>query len=458
MNGPQVVLIDDEKDLRQSYSQALELAGYSVRAFAGVEGALDLVGYAFGGVVVSDIRMPGMDGMTFLNHARSIDPDLPVILVTGHADTALAVSAMREGAYDFIEKPCHPRQLAEVVGRALDRRRLVLENRRLRKLADGRRDDLEARLQGRTAAMVDLRYRIRALADADADVLVIGETGTGKEVAARALHDIGSRSGRPFVVVDCAALPMSLAESELFGHEAGAVPGAVRARFGKFEQAHGGTVLLDDFAQLPSDLQARLARVVQDRTVTRIGSDVPIALDIRFVATARTDPAAEVATGRLRADLLYRLNVVTLRLPPLSERREDVQILFLQLVAETAARLGREVPPVPAAVLQDIADRPWPGNVRELRNAADRYVLGLGLLPASEAGTAPLSRRLADRVAEYERSLIAGALATSNGGLKAVYEGLGISRKTLYEKMQKFGLERKGFGEEDGEEPARGVD
>ncbi len=227
MKDATVLLVEDEKEVRLSYAQALDLAGFHVRAFASADGALELIGHGLSGIVVTDIRLAaGMDGMTLLGRVKAIDPDIPVVLVTGHADTALAVSAMREGAYDFIEKPCPPRQLVEVVARALDRRRLVLENRRLRTLADGRRDDLERRLIGRTPAMVDLRYRIRAVAAADADVLVTGATGTGKEVVARALHDISARKARSFVVVDCAALPTNLAEDELFGHEAGALPGA----------------------------------------------------------------------------------------------------------------------------------------------------------------------------------------------------------------------------------------
>ncbi len=452
-----VILVDDEKDVRLSYAQSLDLAGFAVRAFASAEGALDLVGHSFAGVVVSDIRMAGMDGMTLLGRVRAIDPDIPVILVTGHADTPLAVSAMREGAYDFIEKPCSAQHLADVVVRAMDRRRLVLENRRLRALADGRRDSIEARLQGRVPTVVDLRYRIRALANAAADVLVIGDTGTGKEVVARTLHDVSDRASRPFVVVDCAALPTSLAESELFGHEAGVFPGAARARFGKFEQAHGGTVLLDEIASLPLDLQARLLRVIQDRTVTRIGAHAPVSIDVRFIATSKTEPEADVAAGRLRADLFYRLGVATLRVPPLSQRREDVPLLFLQLVSEAAARLGREEPAVPQTVVADIARRPWPGNLRELRNAAERYVLGLGIAPLTGGeGESAGGARLADRVADYERSLIAGALALSGGSLKSVYEQLGISRKTLYEKMQKYGLDKRdyGFGADDPEDAA----
>lgn len=284
MKHPSVLLVDDEEDIRRSTCQSLELAGFDVRELGSAEAVLDLVTPGFAGVIVSDIRMPGMDGMTLLTRVRDIDPDVPVILVTGHGDVQLAVRAMREGAYDFIEKPFSAQHFADVVARALDRRRLVLENRLLRAAA-GKRDDLESRLPGRSQAMIDLRYRLRAVAGTDADVLIIGETGVGKEVAARALHDISGRADRPFVVINCAALPANLIESELFGHEAGAFPGALRARYGKFEHARGGTILLDEIGQMPLDLQARLLRVIEDRVIVRLGSNEPIPLDIRFIAT-----------------------------------------------------------------------------------------------------------------------------------------------------------------------------
>jgi len=386
--------------------------------------------------------MPGMDGITLMSRVREIDADIPVILATGHGDVQLAVKAMREGAYDFIEKPFNGQDLAGIAARAIDRRALVLENRLLRAVA-GKRDDIEARLPGRTQAMVDLRYRLRAVAPTDADVLIIGDTGTGKEVAARALHDISGRANRPFVAINCAALPANLIESELFGHEAGAFPGAMRARYGKFEHARGGTVLLDEIGSMPLDLQARLLRVIQERVITRLGSNEAVPLDVRFIATSKADLEAEVAAGRFRADLLYRLNVVTLRLPALTARREDVPLLFLQLVTEAAARYRRDEVDVPPQIVAEIARRDWPGNVRELRNAADRFVLGLGLSPAEQLGEDAAVMRLADRVAGFERDLIAGALAASGGSLKPVYETLGISRKTLYEKMQKYGLDKR---------------
>src|SRR5690606_15672095 len=225
-----------------------------------------------------------------------------------------------------------------------------LENRLLRAAA-GHPDDLEARLPGRSPAMIDLRYRLRALAGTDADVLIVGETGVGKEVAARALHDISARADRPFVAINCAALPENLIESELFGHEVGAFPGALRPRYGRFEHARGGTVLLDEIGSMPPDLQARLLRVIEDRVIVRLGSNEPIPLDIRFIATSKVELEEEVAAGRFRADLLYRLNVVTLRVPPLAARREDVPILFLQLLREAAGRYRREpVDPPPHVI------------------------------------------------------------------------------------------------------------
>jgi two-component system C4-dicarboxylate transport response regulator DctD len=442
-----VLLVEDEDELRRSTAQSLDLSGFQVRDIASAERALDFINPGFTGVVVTDIRMPGMDGMTLMGRIREIDADIPVILTTGHGDVQLAVKAMREGAYDFIEKPFAAENLTTVVTRALDRRNLVLENRLLRAVA-GKRDDIEARLPGRTQAMIDLRYRLRAVAATDADVLIIGDTGTGKEVAARALHDISGRASKPFVAINCAALPENLIESELFGHEAGAFAGAIRARFGKFEHARGGTILLDEIGSMPADLQAKLLRVIQERVITRLGSNEAIPLDVRFIATSKADLEAEVVAGNFRADLLYRLNVVTLRLPSLAARREDVPLLFLQLIREAAARYRVDEIDVPPHAIADVARRNWPGNVRELRNAADRYVLGLGLSSAEEvpSGDGPL--RLADRVADFEKGVISGALLAHGGSLKPVYESLGISRKTLYEKMQRYGLDKRYLGQE----------
>lgn len=441
MSDTRVLLIDDEEEMRHSTAQALGLFGLDVDTFSNAEDVLELTGYSFSGVIISDIRMPGMDGMTLLQRVREVDAEIPVILVTGHGDVQLAVKAMREGVYDFLEKPFTAQHLAAIARRALDRRSLVLENRRLRAVA-GKRDDIEARLPGRTQVMVDLRYRLRAIGATDADTLIIGETGVGKEVVARALHDISTRADRPLIAINCAALPENLIESELFGHEAGAFPGALRPRYGKFEHARGGTILLDEIGSLPFDLQAKFLRVLQERVITRLGSNEIVPLDVRFVATSKVNLEAEVAAGRFRADLLYRLNVATLHVPSLAQRKADIPLLFLQLVREAAARYVRNDIDVPPSLITEIAERPWPGNVRELRNAADRLVLGLDMRP-DEGQVQPEKLRLADKVADYERGIIASALAAHGGSLRPVYELLGISRKTLYEKMQKYGLDKK---------------
>ncbi|MGE6782718.1 sigma-54-dependent transcriptional regulator [Ensifer adhaerens] len=436
-----ILLVDDEEDVRRSSAQALELAGFRVDAFSAAEHALEFISYSFAGVVISDIRMPGMDGMTLLQRIREIDAEVPVILITGHGDVQLAVRAMREGAYDFVEKPFAAQMLAGTIRRALDWRALVLENRRLKAVA-GKRDDIEQRLPGRSQVMVDLRYRIRALGAADADTLIIGDTGVGKEVLARTLHDLSTRANSPFIAINCAALPENLIESELFGHEPGAFPGAIRPRYGKFEHGRGGTILLDEIGSMPFDLQAKFLRVLQERVITRLGSNEQVPLDVRFIATSKVDLEKEVAAGRFRADLLYRLNVATLRVPSLAQRRPDIPLLFLQLIRESAARYGRDEVEVSQSMLADIAERDWPGNVRELRNAAERLVLGLDAAP-DDTTRLENGNRLADRVAAYEKGLIASAIAAHGGALKPVYESLGISRKTLYEKMQKFGLDKK---------------
>lgn len=441
-----VLLVDDEADTRAATAQALELAGFDVQIFASAERVLDMTSFGFPGIVLTDIRMPNMDGLTLMTRVHSIDRDIPVVLMTGHGDVRLAVRAMREGAYDFVEKPYDSHQLAEIVTRALYQRQLILENRVLRAAA-GQVDDLEQRLIGRSNAMIDLRRRIRTIGPSDADVLIEGETGAGKEVVARALHDLSPRAHRPLVAIDCAALPASLIESELFGHQAGAFLGAMRERYGKFEHADSGTILLDDIGSLPLDVQGKLVRVIETHSVTRLGSNDPIPLNLRFMATSRAPLEAEVQAGRFRADLLYRLNVVTLQVPPLSARREDVPLLFLRLLAEAASRHRSDPPAVPPSFIQQLVARDWPGNVRELRNAADRFALGLGEGMVQDGPPG----RLAERVGDFERREIEAALSAHRGNLKPVYESLGLSRKTLWEKMQKYGLDKSQFGASDDE-------
>jgi two-component system C4-dicarboxylate transport response regulator DctD len=448
MTEPCILFVDDEEHLRLAAAQTLELADLPVTCLSDGEAALALISRNFPGILVTDIRMPRIDGLELMRRALEIDPEFPVILVTGHGDVEMAVQSMRDGAYDFLEKPYAPGRMVETIRRALDKRRLTIENRALRRQVGGR-DPIESRLTGRTPVMSALREQIRAVAVTDADVLITGATGTGKEVAARAIHRASSRSEKPFVHINCAALPSDLVESELFGHEAGAFAGAARARYGRFEHARGGTIFLDEIDSLDQKLQAKLLLAVQDRVVTRLGSNDPIELDVRFIAASKTDLEEAASRGAFRSDLLYRLNVVTIRMPELSQRREDIPKLFLHLVDEAAARYKRTAPEVPGAVLSSIAARNWPGNVRELRNAAERFALGLDLEITPAASENEDGDSLASQMARHEKSLIAAAIAANRGGLKATYEALGLSRKSLYEKMQKYGLNRADFQDEE---------
>lgn len=443
MSSPVVLLVDDDADLRGSTRQALDLAGVQTEDFGRAETVLDRITAGFGGVVVTDIRMPGMDGMTLMNRIHDIDRDIPVILITGHGDVPLAVRAMREGAHDFIEKPFSGAQLASILARALEFRGLVLENRRLRAAA-GQVDDLELRLVGRSNAMVALRRQIRTIGPSDADVLITGATGTGKEIVARALHDLSPRAERPFVVITCSALPATLIESELFGHEAGAFPGAIRARMGKFDHARGGTILLDDVGAMPFDVQGKLLRVIEERVIQPLGSNVQHNLDVRFIATTRTPLALAVTEGRFRADLFYRLNVVSLTVPSLAERVEDIPALFTRLLHDACLRNRLAVRQASPDALAELARHDWPGNVRELRNAAERFALGLQAAQGESGALAP-ARKLADLMAAHERKLLVDALIRHRGALKPIYESFGLSRKALYDKLVKHGIDKAHF-------------
>lgn len=434
-----ILLIDDEEHLRLAVRQTLELAGFEVECFSSAEQVISQISRDFAGIVVTDIRMPDMDGLILMQKLLDIDAELPVVLITGHGDIQLAVEAMRSGAYDFIEKPFASAHISGVVGRALEKRRMTQEIRDL-KSGLGARAKLEARLSGRSPAMVDIRRQIRAVAETEADVLITGETGTGKEVAARAIHALSQRKDRPFVAINCGALPVGLVEDELFGHEPGAFAGAMRARFGKFEHAQGGTVFLDEIECMSSELQVKLLRVIQERSITRLGSNDPIDLDVRFLAASKIDLEIAAQEGIFRQDLLYRLNVVTLRMPNLDERREDIPRLFVHLVNEAAAKYRRSPRKVPSTMLALLADQAWPGNVRELRNTADRFVLGL---EASDIKETIDAANLAERVANFEANIIATELKIHGGRLKNTYVSLKISRKSLYEKMQKYGLSRE---------------
>ncbi|QDZ27140.1 sigma-54 dependent transcriptional regulator [Noviherbaspirillum sp. UKPF54] len=436
----QVLVVEDDPDVRLGCEQALQLEDIPVAGVDSAEKARRKLSRDFPGVVVSDIRLPGMDGMELLKEIQTIDPDLPVVLITGHGDVSLAVQAMKNGAHDFIEKPFSPDYLVEVVRRALDKRRLTLEVRQLRARLESR-DQLEGRLLGRSPAMVRVRQLVSELANSAADILIEGETGTGKEMAARCLHESGPRRSGNFVAINCGGLPETLFDSEIFGHEAGAYTGAGKRRIGKIEHASGGTLFLDEIESMPLAMQTKLLRVLQERSLERLGSNTPIPVNCRVVAATKSDLKALSDQGRFRADLYYRLNVATLPLPPLRERREDIPLLFEHFLLQGAARHERLVPEADAARMGRLMAYDWPGNVRELRNVADRCVLGIekGFPPfADEAPAGP--RSLPDTVADFERALVADALARNGGSLARAAEALGVAKTTLHDKIRKYRL------------------
>ena len=436
----QVLLIDDDPHLRKALSQTLDLAGLKAQPLAGAEGIAEALERDWPGVVVSDIRMPGMDGLALLAALHGRDPDLPVLLITGHGDVPLAVQAMRAGAYDFLEKPFASDALLDSVRRALDVRRLVLENRSLR-LALADRQELSGRLMGQSPAVQRLREQIGALAATQADVLILGETGSGKEVVARALHDLSSRRDGPFVAINAGALAESVVESELFGHEAGAFTGAQKRRIGKFEYANGGTLFLDEIESMSLDVQVKLLRLLQERTVERMGSNQLIPLDIRVIAATKEDLRQAADQNRFRADLYYRLNVASLRIPPLRERGEDALRLFQHFADNASQRHGMPPRSLDGQQRARLLTHAWPGNVRELQNAAERFALGLDLALDDTAPELPvLQGGLSEQVEAFERALIAAELTRPHGSVRSLAEALGIPRKTLHDKLRKHGL------------------
>jgi two-component system C4-dicarboxylate transport response regulator DctD len=435
-----VLIVEDDPDVALGCEQALQLEGIAAECVGSAEQARRRVGRDFRGVVVSDIRLPKMDGMTFLRAILAIDPELPVVLITGHGDVSMAVQAMKDGAQDFIQKPFAPEYLVEVVRRALEKRRLVLEVRDLRRQLD-QRDQLEGKMIGCSPGMQKVRSLVAGLAGSAADVLIHGETGTGKELVARCLHDASKRRDGNFVAINCGGLPETLFDSEIFGHEAGAYTGAAKRRIGKIEYASGGTLFLDEIESMPMPMQIKLLRVLQERTLERLGSNTSIAIDCRVIAATKTDLLDLSAKGGFRADLYYRLSVATLALPPLRERREDIPLLFEHFLHQAAARHQRPVPETTAGQVRQLVGYAWPGNVRELRNVADRCVLGI------ESGSPPFGQAqpdgrtpLAETVDAFERAMIADALRR-HGSLARTAEALVVAKTTLHDKIKKYGLD-----------------
>ncbi|WP_425374959.1 sigma-54-dependent transcriptional regulator [Methylobacterium segetis] len=433
-----IVFVDDEADVRRANRQSLELDGFVVELFDAAEPALSAILSDPPGVVVSDVRLPGLDGRGLFERIRAADPDLPVILITGHGDISMAVGAMREGAYDFLAKPYPAEALIASVRRALDRRRLTLENRRLRARLE-EAVEADPAFLGVSPEMVRLRRLVRDVAGADVDVLVLGETGSGKEVVASALHRWSRRAPKNFVAMNCGALPDTVVESELFGHEAGAFTGALKRRVGRIEHAHGGTLFLDEIESMPLNLQVKLLRVLQERTVEPLGTNEIRPVDMRVVAATKVDLGQAAAQGTFRDDLFHRLNVITIAIPPLRDRREDVLLLFQHFLGRAAARFNREPPALNAAIREHLLGHSWPGNVRELGHYAERCALGFAGTPEAAADSVA-GRTLAEQVDRFERDLIRDELIMAGGDVRVAAEHLGTPRKTLYDKIARHGL------------------
>ncbi|WP_274532527.1 sigma-54-dependent transcriptional regulator [Devosia sp. Leaf420] len=450
MSDQSVLIVDDEEMIRTALEQWLRLSGFETHVATDASSALARLDEIKPHVILSDVRMPGLSGLDLLKKVRERMVPAEVILITGHGDVPMAVEAMRQGAFDFIQKPYVPDELVTSLKRAAEQALLKREIADLKRRLDGGESELALRLVGSSDAVERLRHTVRELAHIPADVIILGETGTGKEVVARCLHDFSPRAKAPFVAVNCAAIPSELIESELFGHEAGAFTGAGSQRVGKFEYANGGTLLLDEIESMPLLAQAKVLRVIQERVVERVGSNRQIPLDVRIIAASKVDLGVESEAGRFRADLYYRLNLATITLPPLRARGEDCVLLFHHFLGEAAKRFGRPAQSLHPADLDAIRRYDWPGNVRELKAAAERFAIGLDATGRSLAAIiGPADRDmpeatggLADRVAAYEKHLIETELSRHNDSIAAAAEALQVPRRTLSEKMSRLGVRR----------------
>ncbi|ERV77178.1 TPA: sigma-54-dependent Fis family transcriptional regulator [Pseudomonas aeruginosa] len=441
MNEPlSVLIVEDDPHVLLGCQQALELEDIPCIGVGSAEEALQRVDRDFAGIVVSDIRLPGIDGLTLLERLKALDPSLPVVLITGHGDISMAVQAMHAGAYDFMEKPFSPERLVEVARRALEQRGLAREVSALRRQLAGRQD-LAQRIIGRSPAIQALRELIANVGDTSANVLILGETGTGKELVARCLHDYSRRHQHAFVALNCGGLPENLFDSEIFGHEAHAFTGANKRRIGKIEHANGGTLFLDEIESMPVNLQIKLLRVLQEHTLERLGSNQSIPVDCRVIAATKADLAAMGKSGQFRSDLYYRLNVVSLELPALRDRREDILLLFEHFLQQSSLRFDRPAPELDRATVASLMAHDWPGNVRELRNVAERFALGLPVFNKGGQAVQTGGPRFAEAVEAFEKALLCDALARHHGNLTQASQDLGMAKTTLFDKVKKYGLQ-----------------
>jgi len=450
-----ILVVDDERAVRSALRVNLSKAGYDVTVAEDGEAALARLGTHPPDLVLSDLRMPKLDGMLLLEAVQAEHPELPVVLMTGHGSVRDAVQAMRAGAADYIIKPVRRDELLVILERALRARQLEAEVVRLREALDQRLQFEQ--LIGASTAMQRVYALIDAVADSDALVLVTGPTGAGKELVSRAVHSRSARANRPFVALNCAALPEQLLESELFGHEKGSFTGAVRRHAGRFEQASGGTLMLDEIGEIPLATQVRLLRVLESGVVQRVGGTTPVQVDTRVIAATNRDLAAEVAAGRFREDLYYRLNVFRIPVPPLRERTDDIPALADHFLHHFARKHGRSARSMSAEVLAQLRRHAWPGNVRELAHVLERAVLltsgrvveGVELdstaevpspAPVSEPSV-PSGTHLPDALRAVEERLIIEALRASRGVQAEAARRLGISRSNLHYRIKKLGIE-----------------
>jgi DNA-binding NtrC family response regulator len=443
--------VDDEQVARESLGAWLREDGYTVDLAASGADAIALAREREYALSLIDLRMPpGPDGIETMRALKALRPEVPVVIVTAFASVDTAIDAMKEGAEDYLVKPVNPREISLLVERLLSLTRLRRENRYLRRRLTRQRTFHE--LIGRSAEMQAVFGLIRDVASLRSTVLVLGESGSGKELVARAIHAEGERRNRRFVAVSCAALPETLLESELFGHERGAFTGAGSRKLGKVELAAGGTLFLDEIGDIPPRVQQGLLRVLQERAFFRVGGTEEISVDVRFIAATNRDLEEAVRAGDFREDLFYRLNVITIRVPPLRQRREDIPLLAVDIVARLAEEMKKPVERLADGALQVLLGYDWPGNVRELENTLERAMVGCRgdiLTEEDVAFVRGLARR--DReweppaeasLAEIERKAVEAALRRTSGNVRQASRQLGIDRSTLYDKMKRLGLSR----------------
>lgn len=448
---PRILIVDDEADVRLSMRAVLE-ADFQVEDVVAGPQALTFLKNNAIQLVLADIRMPIMDGLTLLEKIKTTYPLLPVIMQTAVNDIATSVKAIKLGAYDFLVKPCEPEQLISVCRRALENQFLIQENAALK--GEVARFDVGTMI-GKSKAMQELFRKIKKIANTDVSVLIVGETGTGKELVPRALHLEGGRRSKPFIAVNCGAIPTELLESELFGHERGAFTSADALRLGKFELAQGGTIFLDEIGTMPKIMQTKLLRVLQEREIERVGGAGPLKIDVRVVAATNENIKDCVKNGTFRADLYQRLNVVTLEVPPLRERERDCLILAKHFLEKYNAQYHGSFKSISSAVAEQLLAYAWPGNIRELEHLIQRIVtledgplitpkhLPLDMLSAAAAFAVPTSGALTEMVNAYEKKIILQTLQQHGGSIKKIAVVLEVNRSTLRSKMRAHGIKIK---------------